>query len=109
MKKIFNKLVRDNIPDIIEKDNHTAVVRLLDDDEFTVELKKKLIEESQEIVEAESKSEVIKEVLDVYEVLRALCDVCNIDWKEVEKMADKRRLERGGFEKKIYLVLTEPK
>lgn len=40
MEKIYNKLVRDNISDIIEKDNETPYIRILSDDEFIIELKK---------------------------------------------------------------------
>ena len=45
MKKIYNKLVRDNIPEIIEKDHKECNIRILEKEEYFVELNKKLDEE----------------------------------------------------------------
>ena len=41
MEKIYNKLVRDKIPKIIENDGETPVVRVLNDNEYKKELEKK--------------------------------------------------------------------
>ena len=49
--KVYNKLVRDKIPDIILKDNELPVTRILDDEEFIKELNKKLQEEVNEYLE----------------------------------------------------------
>ena len=46
MVQIFNKLVRDNIPNIIENNGEKAITRILSDKEYRVELYKKLLEES---------------------------------------------------------------
>ncbi len=40
MERIYNKLVRDNIPNIIESKGETPVTRILDDDTYKVELEK---------------------------------------------------------------------
>lgn len=50
MKKKYNKLVRDKIPEIIERNNETPHVRILNDEEFKIELEKKLYEEYQEVL-----------------------------------------------------------
>ena len=34
MEKIYNKLVRDNIPKIIENDNEVPITRVLSNDEY---------------------------------------------------------------------------
>lgn len=49
MKHIHNKLVRDHIPEIIENDHKTCVTRILNDDEYLVCLKSKLLEECHEV------------------------------------------------------------
>ena len=49
MEKIYNKLVRDKIPEIIENDGETPIVRVLNDNEYKKELEKKLKEEDEDI------------------------------------------------------------
>ena len=38
MEKIYNKLVRDNIPSIIQEDNEIPITRILSDAEYRQEL-----------------------------------------------------------------------
>ncbi len=45
MERIYNKLVRDNIPKIIEEKNETPIIRILNDAEYKEALEKKLYEE----------------------------------------------------------------
>lgn len=52
MERIYNKLVRDKIPNIIKEKNETPVVKVLTDEEYKKELEKKLYEEYQEVLEA---------------------------------------------------------
>lgn len=98
MKK-FNKLVRDNIPDIILKDNELPVTRILDDEEYYQELNKKLQEEVNEYLEAGN----ILELVDILEVIRAICDYKGISMEEIEEKREKKAKVRGAFKKKIYL------
>ena len=43
MERIYNKLVRDNIPSIIEEKGEIAVTKILDDGTYKSELEKKAI------------------------------------------------------------------
>ena len=45
-KTICNKLIRDNIPEIIEKSGKECDVKVLDDEEYIHKLKEKIIEEA---------------------------------------------------------------
>ena len=45
MEQIYNKLVRDNIPDIILSNGETPITRILASVEYKQELEKKLYEE----------------------------------------------------------------
>ena len=57
MKKIFhNKLIRDKIPEFIKADNEKYETKVLDDNEFETELRKKLLEEAKEVVESAPKA-----------------------------------------------------
>lgn len=84
--KIYNKLVRDNIPDIILKDNALPVTRVLEDEEYIKELNKKLQEEVTEYLEEEN----IEEMVDILEVIRAILDYRNISYEEIEEKGIKK-------------------
>lgn len=44
MKQVWNKLVRDCIPEIIEQNGEKAVLQILSDEKYKEELKKKLLD-----------------------------------------------------------------
>ena len=69
MERVFNKLVRDNIPDIIASNGEESVTRILADEEYKVELYKKLLEETNEVIISKNSDETIEELADVKLVL----------------------------------------
>lgn len=103
MDKIYNKLVRDKIPDIINNDNKNAVVKILNDVDYKDELEKKLFEEYNEVLNTTSSKERIEELADLYEIICCLSLLEGRDIRDVVTVADKKRCERGGFEKQIFL------
>ena len=102
MKK-FNKLVRDNIPEIIKENGETPTIRLLDDVEYERELNKKLQEEVKEYLEDGS----VEELADIEEVLRALLTVKGVSYEEFNKMREAKCKRRGAFKDKVFLVSTK--
>ncbi len=103
MKKIYHKLVRDKIPEIILSDNgRIPVTRILSDEEYKKELEKKLLEEYYEVLEA-SGEDRIEELADMLEVMKYLAELEQSTFEEVVKKAKTKKIKRGGFEKKIYL------
>lgn len=48
--RIYNKLVRDNIPYIIEQNGEIANTKILNDSEFSISLREKLLEEVNEFL-----------------------------------------------------------
>lgn len=109
MEKIFNKLVRDKIPQIIENNGEKAVTRVLNDDEYRKELYKKLLEESNEVINSRTSEEILLELSDVYEVLLSIAKLENKTIEDVINEANKKREKRGGFEDKIFLEKTYEK
>ena len=97
--KIFNKLVRDKIPDIILKDHCLPSTRILNDDEYIKELNKKLMEEVNEYLEAEN----IEEMVDILEVIRAILDAKNVTYEDIEEKRIKKAKKRGAFKEKVFL------
>ena len=106
MEKIYNKLVRDKIPEIIENDGKTPVVRVLNDNEYKKELEKKLKEEYEEVLLAKDKKERLEELADMLEVIRTLALLEDEDIQSVINIMDKKRGKRGGFTKKLFLEKT---
>lgn len=106
MKHIYNKLVRDRIPEIIENDHKTCVTRILNDEEYLECLKSKLLEECHEVMDAEGE-DIKKEIADVLEVLEALENTLHIDHKEVLSIKEKKARSNGAFKNKIYLEYVE--
>lgn len=109
MEKIYNKLVRDNIPNIIEQDNETPFTRILDDNEYRTELYRKLTEECNEVLTSESSEETLEELADVLEIIRSIAELENKKLDDIIEIANKKRSKRGGFEKRIFLEKTVTK
>ena len=101
--KIYNKLVRDRIPEIIKNNGEICKTRVLSDEEYLAELNKKLAEESKEYLE----SGEIEELADLEEVVRAILDVKKCSQKEFEKVRVAKVEKCGAFKKKIFLESVE--
>ena len=95
----YTKLVRDNIPEIIKRDGKTAKVHIADDVEYDKRLKEKLLEEANEFAESGNP----EELADVLEVVYAIAINKNIHKVQLESIAQKKRNEKGSFEKRIVL------
>ena len=102
MKK-YNKLVRDRIPEIIIENGEKPSIRKLKQKEFKTEILKKLVEEVKEVQGAKDRTEMIKELADVQEIMNALYGAYKIERSDVTQLARRRRKERGAFKNKIFL------
>ena len=98
----YNKLVRDNIPKKKKNNGEIPITRILNDNEYKIELEKKLYEEYQEVLNSSGK-ERIEELADMLEVMISLAKLEGKDLDDVIEVAKVKRLKRGGFNKKIYL------
>ena len=98
----YGKLVRDQIPQIIQSEGRHPVTRVLDDASYLAELRSKLVEEAREASDATA-ADLPGELADVLEVLRALTVMAGMSWAQLLALADDKRSRRGGFEKRIFL------
>jgi predicted house-cleaning noncanonical NTP pyrophosphatase (MazG superfamily) len=104
MRKVFHrKLIRDRIPEHIESQGEKYEVRVMEKKEFEEELKKKLVEEAKELIKA-PKKELLNELADVLELIKSIAKHYKIDFKLVEEKQVKKRKERGGFKKRLFLI-----
>ena len=96
------KLVRDRIPEIIRASGREPVTRILDDAEFETALRHKLLEEATEAAAAPA-TELLEELADVLEVVRALASLDGQDLASVLAAAEAKLQERGGFSARVFL------
>ncbi len=96
---IYDKLVRDRIPEIIENSNKRCETEILSDDKYLEMIDKKLDEELAEY----HKDKNIEELADLLEVIYAATKARGYSIEELEKIRAKKAEKRGGFDKKILL------
>ncbi len=101
---IYNKLVRDNIPQIIEQKGGKAETRILSDEDYHKFLEAKLDEEVGEYHQEKN----AEELADILEVVYALASSVGCTREELEGIYQQKHNVRGGFEKKILLISSEP-
>lgn len=101
--KVYNKLVRDKIPEIIEADGKTCKTKILSDEEYIAAFETKL---NEEVAEYQADKN-LEEMADVLEVLQAICVARGYSLDELETMRAKKAEERGGFSDKIFLEYVE--
>ena len=97
--KIYNKLVRDLIPDIIEKSGNECRTRILSDEEYLRMLDAKLDEELAEY----HKDQNIEELADLLEVIYAAAVARGYTLEQLEQVRVEKVTKRGAFSKKILL------
>lgn len=100
---VYNKLVRDKIPDLIRSQGETPRTRILDQEEYTACLGAKLDEEVKEF----HRDRNLEELADILEVVYALTENLGHSRQELEAVYDRKHDARGGFRDKIFLISKE--
>lgn len=101
MKKhmVYNKLVRDRIPEIIEADGRSCVTEVLPQDAYLRELDAKLNEELAEYQQSKS----LEELADLLEVMGAVVKARGYTWDDLTRVRKEKRAARGAFDQRIFL------
>lgn len=97
--KVYDKLVRDKIPEIIRMDGKTPLCETLDDARYLVMLEKKLSEEVSEYLS----EPCMDEMADLLEVIEAICHARGFDPDVLLAHKRDKAEKRGAFEKRILL------
>ena len=100
---VYNKLVRDKIPAIIQSQGKKANIRILNDEEYRRALETKLDEEVSEY----HKDRKLEELADILEVIYALAESSGHSMEELLEACEKKRQERGGFRDRAFLISNE--
>lgn len=102
---VYDKLVRDGIPDMARARGATPSVRVADDGEYLRRLTDKLREETAEFCDSGEP----EELADILEVVYALGTAKGLSAPALEDLREKKREARGGFDGRIILEsVTEP-
>lgn len=104
---MYNKLVRDLIPEIIEASGKKCVTRIVEQEEYLEEIKKKMQEEALEFKESASEKEAIEELADILELVYAAIHKLDVSYEQLEQIRAQKKEQRGGFSKGIYLMEVE--
>ena len=100
---VYNKLVRDKIPQLIEQQGEKPVTRILDDAEYQACLECKLDEEVREYHADKN----LEELADILEVVYALAENAGYTRETLMDAYRSKHDTRGGFAKRIFLISKE--
>ncbi|CEO35424.1 Uncharacterised protein [[Clostridium] sordellii] len=100
--KVYDKLVRDRIPEIIEASGNKCEIEVVSDEVALEYLYKKLNEEVGELLEDRN----LDEIADCLEVLFAIGAKYGYSEDEVLGRRNEKKLERGGFDDNLILKKT---
>ena len=100
---MYNKLVRDKIPDMIKEQGEVPHIRILPAEEYTHALEQKLDEETAEF----HKEKNLQELADILEVVYALAEDLGSTKGELLRIYEQKHEKRGGFRERIFLISKE--
>jgi|SRR6185437_3662574 len=98
----YNKAIRDKIPEIIKDSGYSCNLKILSDEEFLIEIEKKLAEEVSEY----QKGKDVTELADILEVIYKIAKLKGVSKEELEKIRITKNSKRGSFEKNLFLIDT---
>jgi cytidylate kinase len=95
---VREKLVRDQVPELMERSGKRVHCRqAVSDEEYEQLLRLKLVEEAGEFAESGD----VEEVVDVLEVLDTLLQLAGISAKELAELKKRKATQRGKFDKRL--------
>jgi len=102
----FHKLVRDKIPDNIHSRGENVKLLKLEGEALITALKRKIVEEALEVLDAETSQSIIEEVADLRETVNALTKALSISEKDIEEARKFKKEKRGAFDSALMLEKT---
>lgn len=102
----FNKLVRDKIPELIQSRGENVELVRLEGEALIEALRCKLIEESFEVFDARTTTQITEELADLLEVANALATRLGITNEAIDATRKKKGEGRGVFDRALMLTRT---
>ena len=106
-RKIYNKLIRDKVPELIKKRRAVPKISKRQGIQFRQALKEKLVEEANELLVAKTTTDVMDELSDILQLVESIAHDYRIFFEEIVKQKNKKKKIRGAFEKKLFLKYVD--
>jgi superfamily II DNA or RNA helicase/predicted house-cleaning noncanonical NTP pyrophosphatase (MazG superfamily)/HKD family nuclease len=103
---VYQKLVRDKIPEIIKSHGKECFTRVIEKSELHRAIGAKILEEAYELYsewQKEKKAEILKESADMLEIILMGLAQYGLNLKDLLNLREKVNDERGSFKNKIFL------
>lgn len=109
MKRKFKTdiLVRNNRIQQMQDQGIVVNYQILDDKQYVCELKRKIVEEANEVAVADTIEELSSEIGDVLEVIDHLIDVYKLDIDNIQKLKTDKQNRIGKFDKRYKTNFVE--
>ncbi|MFC1663054.1 phosphoribosyl-ATP pyrophosphohydrolase [Patescibacteria group bacterium] len=107
MRKYYNKLIRDKIPEVMGKKGKAYETKRLSAKEYRRELLKKVGEEASALPKLDKKEDLADELADVIEVIDEVKRTYKITDEDLKNSQKKNRRRKGGFKKRLFLYWSE--
>lgn len=99
----YDKLVRDKIPEKIKKSGGKVSQKMLGINNYIFELKKKFIEESEELMSTKNTNDALSEMADIQELIDNLLGALNYKSQDLKKIQKEKIKKNGSFKDRIYI------
>ncbi|MEJ2744926.1 MAG: nucleoside triphosphate pyrophosphohydrolase [bacterium] len=103
----YRKLVRDRIPELISGEGCPHRVRKLSETAYARALRAKILEEAYELSSAKGKKALLNELIDLQELVESFRMLLGIKPKSFQAEVKRKRRERGGFKKRLFLEYVD--
>ena len=100
MSIMYNKAIRDKIPEIIMHSGKQCKVTRLPDEEFLLELERKLEEEITEYQTSKS----LEELADIIEVILRILELKHSSEQDLKEIRILKKKNRGAFSNNLFLL-----
>lgn len=98
----MNKLVRDKIVELLEKDGKIVDFEVLGQEDYLKALKEKIKEEAEEVFTA-APEKLLEELADTQEVIDCILETQGLTKEDLEKVQADKRKNKGSFKNKHFI------
>lgn len=103
----FEKLIRNKLSERMRSQQIQIFTHPIEKEEYILQLKNKLLEETTEAIQAQEIPEILEELADVLEVIHALSSAVGFSIEKVETLRVEKKSERGGFDNSHFISHIE--